>query len=493
LRPDDLDGVGEALIRAVDRVRGGLQGAPKFPNAPIFRFFWNERFRRGDRRFGEAVRGLLDALCMGGIYDHLGGGFARYSTDAEWHVPHFEKMLYDNAQILELLALAHAETPNPLYKQRARETFDWLMREMKAGEAFAASQDADQDGEEGQFYVWRADEIDTALGDAAPAFKAAYDVTPRGNWEGRTVLRRIGPRGSAEEEAELAASRARLFALRETRAKPARDDKVLADWNGLAISALARASRSFGAPEFLRAARAAFDFVVANLRGREGRLAHSWRAGRVSAAAMLDDYAEMARAAIALFEATGAPAYLEYAEAWARESLTLFGDGEGGLFLTARDAADTPGARSRHAHDNATPAGAGVMVEVLARLFHLTAAPEWEHSARRLVRAFSSAPETLTASPSLLAGADFLERGGCVVVEGSLGDPLAERLAEVALAAPDPAINLLRLDRSLWGARDLRSDLPAQSAPVALLCKGRTCSLPVATPEALAAVIKGTV
>ncbi len=147
-----------------------------------------------------AVRGLLDALCAGGIYDHLGGGFARYSTDAEWHVPHFEKMLYDNAQILELLALAHAETPAPIYAARARETFAWLMREMRVGDAFASSQDADQDGEEGLFYVWTAEEIDALLGADAPAFKAAYDVRRDGNWEGRNVLRRVTPPGDAAEE-----------------------------------------------------------------------------------------------------------------------------------------------------------------------------------------------------------------------------------------------------------------------------------------------------
>ena len=172
-------------------------------------------FRRRDPAFGTAVRGLLEAMNAGGIYDHLGGGYARYSTDAEWLVPHFEKMLYDNAQILELLALVHSLWPDQIFAERARETVGWLMREMRVGDAFAASLDADQAGEEGSFYVWREEEIDAALGDAAARFKAAYDVTPDGNWEGRTVLRRVGPRGSPEEEADLAASRAKLFALRE--------------------------------------------------------------------------------------------------------------------------------------------------------------------------------------------------------------------------------------------------------------------------------------
>ena len=154
-------------------------------------------FRRRDPRFGEAVRALLEAMSAGGIYDHLGGGYARYSTDAEWLVPHFEKMLYDNAQILELLALVQPLWPDPLMAERARETVGWLMREMRVGDAFAASLDADQEGEEGAFYVWQEEEIDAALGEAAKRFKAAYDVTPGGNWEGKTVLRRLAPAGLA--------------------------------------------------------------------------------------------------------------------------------------------------------------------------------------------------------------------------------------------------------------------------------------------------------
>jgi uncharacterized protein YyaL (SSP411 family) len=237
----------------IDPDNGGIGRAPKFPNAPIFRFFWSERSRRQDPRFRAAVRGLLDALCAGGIYDHLGGGFARYSVDAEWHVPHFEKMLYDNAQILELLSLAHAQDPSPIYAARARDSFGWLMREMRAGGAFAASLDADQEGEEGKFYVWTAAEIDAALGPEAPAFRAAYDVQDRGNWEGGNVLRMRAPADPALD-ASLQSARARLAAMREGRVRPALDDKVLTDWNGLTIAALARASAVFQAPDLLRAA-----------------------------------------------------------------------------------------------------------------------------------------------------------------------------------------------------------------------------------------------
>jgi uncharacterized protein YyaL (SSP411 family) len=490
LTPADLTRVGDAILGAVDNVHGGIGGAPKFPNAPIFRFFWNEMFRRRDPRFGEAVRALLESMSAGGIYDHLGGGYARYSTDAEWLVPHFEKMLYDNAQILELLSLVQARWPDPVFAERARETVGWLMREMRVMEAFAASLDADQDGEEGAFYVWREHEIDAALGEASARFKSAYDVTPAGNWEGKTVLRRVSARGSPKEEAELAALRERLFALREGRAKPGRDDKVLADWNGLTIAALARASAAFGEPAWLGAARSAFAFNLRTLRDRDGRLLHAWRDGRAGARGMLDDYSAMARAALALFEATGEPGDLEAARLLADEALNLFGDGEGGVYLTAADAADVPGARPRHAHDGPTPSGVGLLVEVFGRLWHLTDEARWRNAAEGLIRAFSGAAEGIGASPLLLLGADLLERGGCIVVDGPRDHPAAEALAAVALRAPDPSLAVLRLDRRVWRSGAPRQDLPPAAESVALLCQGQTCSLPVATPEALAALLK---
>jgi uncharacterized protein YyaL (SSP411 family) len=490
LEPDDLTRVGDALLRAVDPVHGGIGGAPKFPNAPIFRFFWNEMFRRGDRRFGEAVLKLLEAMSAGGIYDHLGGGYARYSTDAEWLAPHFEKMLYDNAQILELLALIHARWPDPVFAERARETVGWLMREMCVGDAFAASLDADQDGEEGAFYVWTVGEIDAALGPDAARFRAAYDVSPGGNWEGKTILRRVTPRGNAEDEAELAALRERLFRLREARVRPARDDKVLADWNGLTIAALARASAVFGAPEWLASARAAFRFVMERMRDPDGRLLHAWRDGRAGARGMLEDYAAMARAALALFEASGGPGDLEAAKRLASEAVDLFGDGAGGVCLIAHDAADLPGARPRHAHDGATPSGAGLLAEAFARGWLVTSEEAWAKAADGLIRAFSGSPEGIGGSPLLLLAADWLGRGACVVVDGALGDPAAAALADSALRAPDPSLAVLRLDRAQWPGGSPRDDLPPSATAVAMLCRSQTCSLPVTAPEALAELLE---
>jgi uncharacterized protein len=488
--PADLTRIGDALLGAVDVAHGGLRGAPKFPNAPIFRFFWNEMFRRHDSAFGEALRAMLEAMNAGGIYDHLGGGYARYSTDAEWLVPHFEKMLYDNAQILELLALVHALWPDPTFAARAHETVGWLMREMRVGDAFAASLDADQDGEEGLFYVWTRDEVEAALGPAAHRFNATYDVTRHGNWEGRTVLRRVTPLGSPDEEAELAAARAKLFAVREKRPKPGRDDKVLADWNGLAIAALVRASAVFGEPDWFQTARRTFDFVMTIMRGPDGRLLHAWREGHPGARALIDDYASMARAALALFEASGEAGDLDAARRLAAEALDLFGDGAGGVYLTARDAADVPGARPRQTHDGASPSGVGLLAEVFVRLWHLTDEPRWREAALSLIRAVSGAPEGLGGSPLTLTSADMLERGGSVVIDGPLDDPRAEALAQVALRAPDPSLTVLRLDRALWPDGPPRADLPRAAEPVAMLCQGQTCSLPVGAPEALEALME---
>jgi uncharacterized protein YyaL (SSP411 family) len=498
LAAEDLSKIAAAYLRQVDPTNGGLGGAPKFPNAPIFRFLWNEAFRAGDRAARQATRRLLVSLSQGGIYDHLGGGFARYAVDAEWHVPHFEKMLYDNAQILELLAFAQADAPSALFAERAEETFGWLMREMRVGDArefaFAASQDADQAGEEGSFYTWTAEEIDAALGVAAPAFAIAYDVRPHGNWEHRNVLRRtLQPPGGADEEAALAASRARLFALRETRPRPGLDDKVLADWNGLMITALARASAVFRSPAMLRAAESAFGFVDKRLRDASGRLAHAWRKGRVGAAGLLDDFAAMARAALSLFEATGERVFLARGVALVEEARELFGDREGGFYLTARDADDVPGARPRHATDGATPSGVGLIAEVLARLYHVTGEARWRADCERLIRAFSGDRERLAQAPLLLSAADFLERGGVIVVAGEFAEPNGVALVEAALASPDPATCVLRTrDGADWPeGSPAFGRTPVAGAPAAYFCRGSVCSLPVATPQELRRLMAG--
>ncbi|MBV8188474.1 MAG: thioredoxin domain-containing protein, partial [Alphaproteobacteria bacterium] len=294
-----LDEIAKRLAQESDPVWGGFGQAPKFPSPYLFENIWRGWLRdRQAARLSEAVTVTLDRMCQGGIYDHLGGGFARYSTDGEWLVPHFEKMLYDNAQLIDLLVLVWQQTKNPLYAARIAETCDWALREMVAESGgFAASYDADSEGVEGKFYVWDAAEIDAVLGpDDAAFFKKAYDVTPAGNWEHRTILHRNrAPAllGAAEEE-RLAALCAKLKAVRDKRAWPGWDDKVLADWNGLMIATLANAASVFEQPAWLAAAIRAWRCVMDGMREENGRLFHSLRAGKRLHRGTLDDYVNMA-------------------------------------------------------------------------------------------------------------------------------------------------------------------------------------------------------
>ncbi|MBU6498064.1 MAG: thioredoxin domain-containing protein [Rhodospirillales bacterium] len=499
ITPALLDRAALALLRMTDPTLGGMRGAPKFPNPPIFRFLWQNAWR-SDAAGRAAVHLLLERMSQGGIYDHLGGGYARYSTDAEWLAPHFEKMLYDNAQILDLLALAQADAPNPLYAARAAETVAWMIRDMSAASidglaAFAASEDADSEGEEGRFYVWTEAEIDALLGAGAAAFKTAYDVTPAGNWEGHTILRRVTPAGDAAAEAALAGSRARLFAARAARVRPARDDKVLADWNGLAIAALARAGAVFARPDWLGAAARAFDFILAQMAAPDGRVNHAWRLGRVTAAGLLDDQAAMARAALALFEATGATARLDQARAIATAAETWFADADGSYFTTAHDATDVPfgpQGRPRTPADNATPSGNGLLAETFARLWHLTGEPAWRRRAAAVLEAFSGLDDSLSAAPTLLAAADLLEEGASLVVAGDANAPASALLLACALAAPDPAICVLRVadGAALPATHPAHGKGPVAGAPAAYLCRGGVCGLPITDPAALAAALR---
>src|SRR5208282_6010897 len=239
-------------------------------------------------------------------FDHLGGGFSRYSVDERWLTPHFEKMLYDNAQLLELLAIAYLRSGKPLYRQRARETVAWLAREMTTAEgAFSASLDADSEGEEGKFYVWSYDEVIRQLGiEDGQYFARHHDVTPEGNFEGHNILNRLKPQPrDDEDEARLAALCAKLLAAREARVRPGLDDKVLADWNGLMIAALADASLMLAEPSWLDIAQRAFAFI-ARAMTRGDRLGHSWRDGQLKFPGLASDFAAMIRAALALYEAT---------------------------------------------------------------------------------------------------------------------------------------------------------------------------------------------
>ena len=479
--------VAAALAGAVDPVHGGLRGAPKFPNPPIFALLW----QAGGEQGRAATVSLLQHMSAGGIYDHLGGGYARYSTDAEWLVPHFEKMLYDNAQILELLAFAHAAAPDPVFSERAAETVGWLTRDMRAGGAFAASEDADSEGVEGKFYVWTLTEVRAVLGDDTGEFAAAYDVTGAGNWEGHTILRRVEPRGDAAYEARLAASRERLLAARDARVRPARDGKVLADWNALLVAGLVRAGLAFGEPSWVALAAATFRCVDEAMAEEGGRVAHAWMpgedGGRIAAAGMLDDQAAMARAALLLFQATGEEPYLVRARTLVQAADIWFRDGNS-YAMTANDAGDVPLLRPRTAADNATPAGNGMMAQVLATLHLLTGEAEFARRAEALLAAFGAMGESLAAAPTLLAAGDLLERGRVVVIAGE-----APALLAASLAAQAPDLVVLRATTGevpvLHPAHGKLAHGQQGGGAAAYLCTGGVCGLPIRDAAELAAAL----
>jgi uncharacterized protein len=472
-----------ALLQELDTVHGGLGAAPKFPQAPILDLMWRAALRTGDESLRHAVLYTLARICQGGIYDHLGGGFARYAVDAMWLVPHFEKMLYDNAQLLRLLAHAHAETGNPLFRGRALETVAWLEREMVVEEGgLASALDADSEGEEGIFYVWDAAEIDSLLGDDAHAFKLAYGVKPSGNWEGRNVLNRLHEPGLRDDEAErgLARMRAILLDARERRPRPARDDKVLADWNGLAIAALAEAGMMLERPGWVRLGQRAFDFVRDRL-GDGDRLRHSYRAGRRMDRAFLDDYAQMSRAALALYEATGEAHHLQQARRWVEAATADLADAAGGFHLAP--ASPDLLVRTKNAHDGPSPAANGTMAEVLVRLHHQTGEQRFLDQALATLRAFAGdAQKNPFVHTALLGAAMLLERPIQVAV---IGEPEARApLLQAAFrpSVPDRILMALAPDAALPEGHPAAGKT---AHPAAYVCIGPVCRAPVAEPQQL--------
>ncbi len=481
------------IATLVDPVEGGLRGAPKFPQPSLFRFLWHTALRTGDESLRRPVLLTLERICQGGIYDHLGGGFARYSTDSGWLVPHFEKMLYDNAQMIELLTAAWQDTRDPLLARRVAETIGWLEREMMAeGNAFAASLDADSEGEEGRFYVWEAAEIRGLLpADQAGGFLRTYDVRPGGNWEGKTILNRSHTVAELSEE-DLAACRARLLTARAARVRPGRDDKVLADWNGLTIAALARAAFAFARPDWLTLARTAFTGLVA-LVDRDHHLGHSYRLGLLQTASVLDDYAAMARAAIALYEVTGEAPYLEQARAWVATADALYWDtAGGGYFFTPTDAADLI-IRTKTAHDTAVPSGNGLMADNLVRLSHLTGAASYGDRAEALLSAFSGlAAHQPAGLPSLLEAFTLMIAPLQVVIIGATDDARRHALSRVVAETALPGLILQHLtpDTVLAPEHPAAGKTLIDGGPAAYVCRGTTCQAPATTPDALRAALR---
>ncbi len=438
-----LDSAARTIASVWDFDRGSFRGAPKFPNPVVLELLWRAYRRSGDAQYRDAVIVTLTHLCQGGIYDHVGGGFARYSVDAEWLVPHFEKMLYDNGLLLSMLSLAQHEAPQPLFRMRIDETVGWLVREMQLpGGGFAASLDADTDHEEGLTYVWSVDELREALGDRFPEFAEIYDASPGGNWEGSIILNRLRPEArdwlGDEQEAELAELRAMLLSRRNKRPQPARDDKVLADWNGLAITGLAHAARVNGNAAARNAALSAFRFVSESM-SEDDRLAHSTLDGKRVFPGLATDYANMIRAALALFALEGEAEYLARAETWFAAARRHHFVEEAAAYNLAADDATPLIATPLSLSDEATPAATGTMAQNAAMLFMLTGDASYRDHAERIVAHLASdALRDVMGTASLQSAFDTVLRGRLAFVAGK-GVPAASLLA-AALAEADPAL-----------------------------------------------------
>ncbi len=491
-----------------DPTNGGLRGAPKFPNTPIFELLWRAGARLGENRFRDLVNLTLTRMSEGGIYDHLVGGFARYSVDERWLVPHFEKMLYDNAQILELLALCYRGTGNALLRTRATEIVMWLNRDMTTREgAFCASLDADSEGEEGKFYVWTWDELVAVLGqEDAVFFGEFYRATPEGNWAEEphgprvTILNRLDTKpATAADEARLMPLKAKLFSAREKRIHPGRDDKIMADWNGLMIAALVNAATALGEPRWIISAARAYHFLVETMqysdRAGAPRLAHSARADVVVKPGLALDHAAMLRAALALHEARNMAAevpdhdYLGDAVAWARAIETHHIDPQTGLLAMSADDASDVILRLTPTADDAIPNAHSVYLAALVRLASATGDETWLKRADALFAALASAVRSNPVGHAgTLNALDLRLRGLEIVTAG----PERQALYASALSVPFSDRMVLDLDRLDAIPPDHLAAAQAKAAGVAaaFICSAGTCSLPVHDASALCELVE---
>ena len=475
----------DAIQNMIDPRKGGLNGAPKFPNFPMMSVLWLNWLEKGDRQNRDAVVNSLVHMLNGGIYDHVGGGLCRYSTDADWLVPHFEKMLYDNAQLIRLCNWAFGAEPKELFRIRIEETVSWLEREMLiAGSAFASSLDADSDGEEGRFYTWTESEIRAVLGGEAEQFLRRYKLSKPAQWDGDPILHRPVLDQRADVSRESAADRLQLEKLRitrEQRVRPGRDDKILVDWNGIALRALAEASRTFGRHDWLELAERGYDFIGRSVDSA-GRLPHSIRGTRRLFPAMATDYASMINAAVSLFEATQQDHYLDGAQNWMAKLDEWYRDETGAdYYLTASDSSDVP-LRIRGDIDEAIPSATAQIIEAMARLANVSGD---EGLARRC-------ETVVNLSMGRIANRQYGQAGivsaACIAAnphklllvekEKSVFVPVANRY-------PDPR----RVDLVVGvGAKaaNLPGDvLPDTTRPAAWLCRHRACLPPIHDPVEL--------
>jgi uncharacterized protein YyaL (SSP411 family) len=491
--PTLLEAAVAGIEGSFDAHNGGWGTAPKFPQPMTIEFLLRRAAATGDSRPLAIARRSLDAMADGGVRDQLGGGFHRYSTDAEWLVPHFEQMLYDNAQLARVYVHAWALTGDARYRSVAEGALDYVTRELTTSDgAFAASQDADTEGVEGATFVWTADEIADVLGEDAVLFAEHYEVSPLGNWEGWTILRRTSPEAGMAIEGRLAAARSRLFERRRARPQPARDDKALAAWNGLAIAAFAEAGRLFGEDRYVILAARAAEAIVGGLLEPDGRLGRSWKDGRTVGQGVLEDYTHLAEGLLALYEATFDERWFTTARALMDRVLDRFTDAAGGFFDTADDH-ERLVTRPKDLQDNAVPSGNAMAATVLLRLAAWTGEGRYRTAAERAIRTVAPFAERYpTAFAQWLSAIEFaLADVVEVAVIGEPGDSATQALLEpVATGFRPNQILSVTADPGTTEVPLLRDRSMVGGVPTAYLCRGFTCRMPVTDAVALRAQLE---
>ncbi len=498
----------EQLAESYDGRWGGFGGAPKFPASSSLRLLLRFHARTGDKRALQMVRGTLDGMKNGGMFDHVGGGFARYSTDEKWHVPHFEKMLYDNAQLARVYVEAFQITKHSEYERVARETLDYTLREMQSDQGgFYSATDADSEGVEGKFFTFTRAQIAEILEEPqASYFCAYYDVSEPGNWpeEHTNVLRTPRPLSEvatqfelteAQLREELSTARLRVYSARKERVPPLLDDKILVSWNALMIGALSEAARLFGEPHYARAAERAADDLLLRLRRADGGLYRTARGAKAHLNAYLEDYAYLGDALIDLYECGANVRFLAEARSLCERMIKDFRDIEGGGFYQTAHSHEQLIARSREAQDDALPNASAIAAQLCARLsFHLDSA-ELRTIAQATVESFGKliarAPRAFVSTLSVI---DLLEQGPTeVAILGESEEPrtraLWQAVAQVYL--PQRIIAHGAGDDAV-GQPLLEGKTPVRGQPALYVCHNFTCSAPVTDPSEVMQALEAT-
>jgi uncharacterized protein len=508
LDPSLLDAAGRGLAAQHDPEFGGFGGAPKFPQPMALEFLLRYAQRSGDEAAREVAVNSLERMARGGMYDQLGGGFHRYSTDVEWLVPHFEKMLYDNAQLARVYLMAYQATGNGYFREVAEQVVEYVLRDMTdSSGGFYSTEDADSEGEEGAFYIWRPAQLRDLLGDEdARLFGAFYDVKEPGNFEGRASIlhvdyrfEELAPRlGVSEGDLSHAVRRGRraLFEARSHRERPARDEKVLAAWNGLMLRALAEAARVLGRPDFLEAAIKNADFLLSKMRRPNGAMYRTWKPGHDARLnGYLEDQANVADGLVALYEATFAPRWLNAAVTLADIILAGFGDADNGGFFDTSSDHETLISRPKDVFDNATPSGNAVAADVLLRLGLLTGKDEYQSAARGVLELLR---EPMSRYPlgfsRALNALDFLlGRPKEVAVLGQPGAADMEAMLRVVFEPFGPNKVVAGAAHGNGVAIPLLEGREARDGKAtAYVCEHYVCQAPTTDPEELRALMSAS-